>query len=38
MKFAKKTLVKWYYVALATALALAPALIALADGGGDSDA
>ena len=37
MKFAKRTLIKWYYVALATALALAPTLIALADGGADSD-
>jgi hypothetical protein len=36
MRPIKHTLVKWYFVVLATALALVPTLMALADGGGSS--
>lgn len=37
MRPIKRTVVKWYWIALASALALAPTLIALADGGSNSD-
>lgn len=37
MRSLKLTIVKWYFIVLATALALAPTLIVLADGASTSD-
>ena len=37
MKSTKRKAIRWYYIALGTLLALAPTLMALADGGSSSD-
>ena len=37
MKSTKRKAIRWYYIALGTLLALAPTLMALADGGSNSD-
>ena len=37
MRFIKRSVKKWYYIAFATALALVPVITVLADGGSTSD-